>query len=364
MEYLVQEAATAQEAIELLKSTYGQDIVIYSTRSFVRRQLFRSRTVVEVTAYRTQSSPEPVAQRDERARRELKVYDQLLSILYENDFAPEVAQRYISRLREQSDKQQEVEATVLTQRLLTMISETIEAHIKPLHSFPRRVCLLGPTGVGKTTTVAKLAAKARHERQNSRRVALISIDSYRIGAKAQVSTFASIMDIPLRQASTARELLLALDEFSECDTVLIDTIGRSPKDIEIHEQMRKILSVCVHSRPTQFFLTFSASTKYRDILLVTRRFSSFPISSVIITKLDETQTVGSLVSAMEESDLQVSFVATGQRVPQDLLPMSSSLLLRRLQGFGTDLENLMIGQQEQTEGISIGEREFLDGEGS
>lgn len=362
MEYLVQEAATAREAIELLKAQYGEDLVIYSTRSFSRRRLFKSRSVVEVTAYRRVRDQEPEDQNKDMQRHRQEVFERLLAILYENDFDPVVAAGYIERLRTQCDQGQEADLNHLTQRLLTMIAETIEAHLLPMHSFPKRVCLLGPTGVGKTTTIAKLAAKARQERSSLRSVALVSIDSYRIGAKAQISTFASIMDMPVRQARTARELLVALDELSESDTVLIDTIGRSPKDIEIHEQMRKILSVCVHSRPTQFILAFSASTKYRDILLINERFSSFPISSVIVTKLDETETVGSLISAMESSDLQLSFVATGQRVPQDLLPMNSSLLLRRLRGFGTDLENLMIGQTEQTEGVSIGERAFLNGE--
>jgi flagellar biosynthesis protein FlhF len=178
---------------------------------------------------------------------------------------------------------------------------------------PRIIALVGPTGVGKTTTTAKLAAMYALNRGN--KVALITMDIFRVGAVEQLKTYTKIMGIPLEVASTPKELERAVERHSDCDLILIDTAGRSHKDSDKLEEMKGFLETTIQA---DIYLCLSATTKDRELEEILNRFSIFPISKVVFTKLDECESVGCIVNLLLKANLQIAYFTTGQRVPEDI----------------------------------------------
>lgn len=186
---------------------------------------------------------------------------------------------------------------------------------------PRIIALVGPTGVGKTTTTAKLAAMYALNKGN--KVALITMDIFRVGAVEQLKTYTRIMGIPLEVASTPKELERAVERHGDCDLILIDTAGRSHKDAEKLEEMKVFLENTIQA---DIYLCLSATTKDRELEVILNRFSIFPISKVVFTKLDESESVGCIVNLLLKANLQIAYFTTGQRVPEDIEVATSEKL--------------------------------------
>ena len=175
------------------------------------------------------------------------------------------------------------------------------------------VALIGPTGVGKTTTIAKLAANYRL--QEGVQMGLITIDTYRIAAVEQLKTYAEIIDLPMKVVTTPSELKKALDEMSHLDLVLVDTAGRSPKDeLKIHE-LKALLSP---SYIDEIHLVLSATSSLKSLETIVEKFSVVKLDSIVVTKLDESVGPGVLYSLQQRIGLPYSFLTTGQDVPEDI----------------------------------------------
>jgi len=176
------------------------------------------------------------------------------------------------------------------------------------------VALVGPTGVGKTTTIAKLAAQfiLKH---GARQVALITTDNYRIGAHEQLSTYGSLLDVPVRVAANAEELRNHINSFQDKRLVLIDTAGMSQRDMRLAEQIQTLQQEDV---PIKTYLVMSAATQYKAMNEIINAFKVFEPESSILTKLDETVAQGSTLSASIEQQLPISFMTNGQQVPEDI----------------------------------------------
>lgn len=186
---------------------------------------------------------------------------------------------------------------------------------------PRIIALVGPTGVGKTTTTAKLAAMYALNRGN--KVALITMDIFRVGAVEQLKTYSRIMGIPLEVASTPKELEKAVEKHSACDLIFIDTAGRSHKDKEKLDEMKSFLE---HKIPVEVYLCLSATTKDRELEEILHRFSIFQISKVVFTKIDESESLGNMVNLLMKDNLSIAYFTTGQRVPEDIEVATSAKL--------------------------------------
>lgn len=196
---------------------------------------------------------------------------------------------------------------------------------------PRIIALVGPTGVGKTTTTAKLAAMYALNRGN--KVALITMDIFRVGAVEQLKTYSRIMGIPLEVASTAKELEKAVKQHSQSDLILIDTAGRSHKDSEKLEEMKSFLENTVQP---DIFLCLSATTKDRELEEILNRFSILPISKVVFTKVDECESIGCIINLLLRTNLQLAYFTNGQRVPEDIEVATSDKLAELILKEGTE----------------------------
>ncbi|MGD9791522.1 MAG: flagellar biosynthesis protein FlhF [Phycisphaerales bacterium] len=178
---------------------------------------------------------------------------------------------------------------------------------------PLTIAMLGPTGVGKTTTIAKLAAtyKLRH----AQRVGLLTCDTYRIAAVEQLRTYANIIGLPLRVVNSPAEMAQALDAMTDCDVILIDTMGRSQHDSGKLTELARLVDA---ARPHETHLVLSLASAEPVILRTIEQFSRLLPTRVLFTKLDEAVNLGVVVSSMRATRLPVGYVTTGQEVPDQI----------------------------------------------
>ncbi len=208
------------------------------------------------------------------------------------------------------------------QQIMNRLVETLKTRIKTVDPFykngnsePLFYSFVGPTGSGKTTTLAKLAAHLKLNR--SQKVSLISLDTYRIGAIEQLKIYAQILKVPLRVASNIKEITEAIVDFTELGTdyILIDTIGKNFLVKEHVTDMKKIFDVFPQ---IQHFLVLPANAKDSDLTNVIRTFKDMPVHSFLFTKIDETTTHGNIINQILRFRKPVCFLGTGQRVPEDI----------------------------------------------
>lgn len=178
---------------------------------------------------------------------------------------------------------------------------------------PRIVAVVGPTGVGKTTTIAKIAAMYALNRRVS--VAMVTMDNFRVGAVEQLKTYAKIMDLPLEVAGNSQELSRALATHSDKDLILIDTAGRSPKDADRLEELKGYLET---QTGIDVYLCLSATTRSREIDEIIATFGTLPITKLLFTKLDESRSFGPIVDTALKHKIPLSYFSTGQKVPEDI----------------------------------------------
>jgi len=187
------------------------------------------------------------------------------------------------------------------------------------------VALVGPTGVGKTTTIAKLAARFAL-RHGNRHVALVSTDNYRIGAQDQLNTYARILDVPIRSAATAEELEIALNAFSDKRLILIDTAGMSQRDVRLSRQLALLRA---GGKRVRSFLTLSATTQQSALEQAINAFSVAGPEACVLTKVDEAATLGGALSALIHSRMPLAFTTDGQKVPEDIHLAHANTLVSR-----------------------------------
>lgn len=215
------------------------------------------------------------------------------------------------------------------------LSLVISQFFKQSKPTNKNIVLLGPTGVGKTTTLAKLAAI--YKLKKDKKVGIITTDTYRIGAVDQLLNYAKIMDIPALVSITKEDFKNALEELKDMDIVLVDTVGRSPQDIE---RLKELFDIFKGENKLHLSLVMSLNTKEEDCLNAYNQFKLLPINDLIFTKLDETKTPGTMLNIVVKTRKPVFYVSYGQDVPTDIteaqpLKISSLIIKRGVKNVGS-----------------------------
>jgi flagellar biosynthesis protein FlhF len=239
--------------------------------------------------------------------------------LLENEVAAEIADEVIAAVRDELSPAELADGSIVQQTLLRHLSAMIPADgdvPKPQQARdgrPLTIALVGPTGVGKTTTVAKLAAayKLRH----GKRVGLVTSDTYRIAAVDQLRTYAEIIGLPLKVALSPTEMTSTCQALADCDVILIDTAGRSQRDSGRLDELRKFIAAAA---PHQTHLVLSSTASEAVLLEAAQRFAQVNPDRVIFTKLDEAVNFGVLLTVARRVALKLSYVTNGQEVPDHI----------------------------------------------
>ncbi|QDX94981.1 flagellar biosynthesis protein FlhF [Brevibacillus laterosporus] len=210
------------------------------------------------------------------------------------------------------------------------IAERVAKHVPDVTQTrdPKKyLFFFGPTGVGKTTTIAKLAAW--HMLKEKRKVGFITADTYRIAAVEQLKTYANILNVPLEVVFSANEMENALDKMQGYDLIFIDTAGRNYRNDEFVNKIKEYLQ---WEEMSEHLLVMSLTSKFADMQAIVEQFKDVPISQVILTKADETLHYGPILSLLEQFDLPLSYLTTGQNVPDDIEIITTEKLTKLIVG--------------------------------
>ena len=265
---------------------------------------------------------------------------QLYTELIDVEVEEELARDLIHELKQSSVGETPADVRAIKTRLREMVEGEIRC-APPVGTTPGRrrvVALVGPTGVGKTTTIAKLAANFRL--RDGIRMGLVTVDTYRIAAVEQLRTYAEIIDLPMKVVTSPREMRRALDELSGLDLVLIDTAGRSPRDELKIQELKSLLS---EAQVDEVHLVLSLAASPRSLQATAEKFAAAGTTAMILTKLDEAVGMGSLLSVARRVPLPMSYLTTGQDVPDDIEHASARRVARLILG-----EESLFGRRKAT----------------
>jgi flagellar biosynthesis protein FlhF len=299
-------------------------------------------TLKETRVVNDQKNSDREILKEVKEMREIMV--QLVKHNGENEPYPHAFSEVVERLRDQEVEEQVINyligealkvreaVTINNEEAVSLIADQITSLLQsrstsPFHPETRLFHIVGPTGVGKTTTIAKLAANFKLKQHKS--VGLITTDTYRISAIDQLRTYANILNAPLEVVYKADELQNTTEKLENNDLIILDTAGRNYRNDEYVQELSQFLCSTL---PAETFLALSLTAKYRDNLAIIRQFSSVNINKVIYTKMDETETYGSIVNIAFHHPLQLSFITNGQTVPDDLLIANPEHLTKILLG--------------------------------
>lgn len=246
--------------------------------------------------------------------------------LMERGIEPEFALKAVHEVKESVPGGRELELRRIVEQIIEKMSDAMIVG-DPINGYmdtPQLVALVGPTGSGKTTTIAKLAARLE---MSGKKVGLVTIDGYRIAAVEQLKIYAGLLNVPLEVALTPDELVTAINGFSSKDVVFIDTAGHSQRD---GSRLKELESFLGDGMQIENYLVLSAAADKDALDEAVRNFGRLPLTGLIFTKLDETVKPGVVISQNLKTGLPVVYCTTGQKVPEDIEIVTSKTMAARL----------------------------------
>ncbi|MCD7709626.1 MAG: flagellar biosynthesis protein FlhF [Clostridiales bacterium] len=254
--------------------------------------------------------------------------------LYTTLLKNEVNERYINMVMEEAERyirpgnNLDLILSNVYQKLILQFGQphTIEVGTER----PKVVFFIGPTGVGKTTTIAKIASKYKME--YGKKVAFVTADTYRIAAPEQLQVYANIIEAPMEIVYSAQEMNEKLSDFAGYDLIFVDTAGFSHRNISQRNDVKELINGLDEKVPREIYLVLSATTKYNDLLEIVDVYRDIADYKLIFTKLDETTTYGNMLNVRLYSQADLSYVTTGQNVPDDIEVFDTQKIVKRLLG--------------------------------
>ncbi|MEF3309764.1 flagellar biosynthesis protein FlhF [Paenibacillus sp. GYB004] len=245
-------------------------------------------------------------------------------LLLEHEVSPDLVEKLLGKAAEEfegefSPKTDEYAYELIKQQLKQIL---YSPYNKGIASDTRIAHFVGPTGVGKTTTIAKLAAE--QVLKEKRKVGFITSDTYRIAAVEQLKTYANILNVPLEVVFSPQELARAFQSLQDCDIIFMDTAGRNFRNQMYVSELNALLQ---SKGKGETFLVLSLSSKYKDMKAITDNFAKFRLDKVLFTKMDETNSYGSIVNLLYDFPLQLSYITNGQNVPDDIVETNEDRLI-------------------------------------
>jgi len=252
--------------------------------------------------------------------------------LEKNEFSPSYSSAITHKIRSEFSLDDLDNYTKVYERVLSWIADSILIKKPSYNTKPQIIMLVGPTGVGKTTTIAKIAAHLTVlDTSQRKRAHIITIDKVRIAAIEQIEAYGKYMDIAVTVATSNNDLRNQIDKYaSSVDYIFIDTVGASPSDTKLLLNMKDIVYLRENNKFITY-LTLSASTKNRDMKDIMKSYALFDYDSLIITKLDETKSVGNIISVLSDTQKTLSYITTGQSVPRNIEIASVAKLVSLLE---------------------------------
>lgn len=253
------------------------------------------------------------------------IYSQFLNNEVDEKYADEVLKEFEKTL----NKDLSVDNILATiyQRIVLKLGQSKKIELNPERV--KFIFFIGPTGVGKTTTIAKIASSFILEKKT--KIALITSDTYRIAAVEQLRTYANILGVPLKVAYSDEEIMEAKEEFADYDLVLVDTAGRSHKNKEQQDDLAKLLAA-TSEEDREVYLVLSATTKYNDLIKITETYKEITDYKLIFTKVDETNCVGNILNIKMLTNASLSYATWGQNVPDDIGLIDPQKIAKKLLG--------------------------------
>lgn len=336
------EIRTEQQNLLAKNSTENIEKKLDSLQTLLESQLNNRQSEKEESA-KTQDVPDAEEKEDktqDMAAAEKKEeeknpeQDKFIRLLYNKMLDNEMDEKYVNSILEDASKTKKADLPFdyllanIYQKMVLKFGRS--EGITPSEEGPRIVLFIGPTGVGKTTTIAKLAG--RYCVEEKKKVALLTADTYRIAAAEQLRTYANILETPFRIIYTPEELQAAVDDYWDCDYIFIDTAGRSHQNTDQLEKMKEMVAALKRPESYQVFLVLSATTKYRDLQKIADCYGKIAEFELIFTKLDETEAVGNLLNMKLYTDAPIAYVTCGQNVPDDMEAFNPQKTVKQILG--------------------------------
>lgn len=275
-----------------------------------------------------ENSEEPAKENEEEDK--TKVYlDLILKKLVDNEVDEKYAGQIIREIEKSINKDTALDNILASiyQKIILKIGQP--KIIENKKGKQKIVFFIGPTGVGKTTTIAKIASCFKVA--DKAKIALVTSDTYRIAAVEQLRTYANILGVPLRVVYNEEEMKQAKKEFSAYDLILVDTAGRSHKNREQRDDIEKLIHA-VNPEQREIYLVLSATTKYKDLVKITQAYSELGEYRIIFTKLDETGCIGNLLNVKMLTNKPLAYATWGQNVPDDIGKIDAQAIAKQLLG--------------------------------
>lgn len=336
------EIRTEQQNLLAKNSTENIEKKLDSLQTLLESQLNNRQSEKEESA-KTQDVPDAeekedktqdMAAAEKKGEEKNPEQDKFIRLLYNKMLDNEMDEKYVNSILEDASKTKKADLPFdyllanIYQKMVLKFGRS--EGITPSEEGPRIVLFIGPTGVGKTTTIAKLAG--RYCVEEKKKVALLTADTYRIAAAEQLRTYANILETPFRIIYTPEELQAAVDDYWDCDYIFIDTAGRSHQNTDQLEKMKEMVAALKRPESYQVFLVLSATTKYRDLQKIADCYGKIADFELIFTKLDETEAVGNLLNMKLYTDAPIAYVTCGQNVPDDMEAFNPQKTVKQILG--------------------------------